>query len=206
VGRADAFRAHDLARDPCLAGYQFSAGVVQFLARAAADVDAVRGMQDALAKGSPDAFSLAFSARILREHAGAFAADWPRVLEWTRSHVLPVERLGLQPPIGTKGIETRPGGGGGSSRYVFRWKWPDPRFTDECRAVICRSRPPAGASPEETASLLRIRKSRELYQSAGGYHAQQIDAAWKGAYVVVWALIDLGTDSLWSEPLVLGKV
>ncbi len=206
IARADAFRAHEISRDACFAGYPFPAGAAQFLSRAAADVDAVRGMQEALAKGSPDEFARAFSARILREHAGGFAAHWPRVLEWTRTHVLPLNRLGLQPPIGAKAIETRPGGGRESSRCVFRWKWPDPRFTDECRVLICRSRPAEGVSPDDAASLLRIRKSRELYQSAGGFHTQQIDAAWRGSYVVVWARIDLGSDSLWSEPLVLGKV
>jgi hypothetical protein len=102
--------------------------------------------------------------------------------------------------------EARPEGGREASRCVFRWKWPDPRFTDECRVLICRSRPSDGGSPEEAASVPRIRKFREPYQSAGGYDAQQIDPAWKGAYVVVRARVDLGADVPWSEPLVPGKV
>ena len=96
--------------------------------------------------------------------------------------------------------------GKGPIHVALRWKWPEARFTDECRVVLCRSRPATAASPDETPSLLRIPKTRELYQAAGGYHAQQIDPAWKGCYVVVWARLDLGETEAWSEPLVLGKV
>ncbi|NQW48228.1 MAG: hypothetical protein HQ464_10745, partial [Planctomycetes bacterium] len=72
--------------------------------------------------------------------------------------------------------------------------------------LLCRSKPSTTASPDDTASLLKIPKTRELYQSAGGYHAQQVNAIWKGCYAVVWAKVDLGETALWSEPLILGKV
>lgn len=206
VGKDDAFRAYDLSRDPSLAGYPFAAPAARFLAQAATDVSSARGMQVAISQGDHEAFVRTFSARILREHTGLFATHWPTVLEWTKAHVLPRQRLGLQLPIGAKAMENRPGVTNGSARYVFRWKWPDARFTDECRLAICRNMPPESISPDEVAALLRIRKTRELYQSAGGYHPQEIDAAWKGAYVVVWARIDLGENALWSEPLVLGRV
>lgn len=206
VGKNDAFRAYGLSRDPSVAGYPFAAPIARYLAQAATDVSSARGMQAAISQGDHEAFVRTFSARILREHTGLFATHWPTVLEWTRSHVLPRQRLGLQLPIGVKALENRPGGNNGSARYVFRWKWPDARFTDECRLAICRNTPPDGISPEEVAALLRIRKTRELYQSAGGYHPQEIDAAWKGAYVVIWARIDLGAETLWSEPLVMGRV
>jgi hypothetical protein len=206
VARGDTFRAHDIAKEPCLAGYPFTAEVARCLAQAAVDVGAVRGMQAAIAAGDRDAFARCFSARILREHAAAFAGHWPVVLEWTRAHVLPLPRLGLAPPVGVRPVETKPAGENGHLRCVLRWKWPDPRFTDECRVLICRNRPPDGATPETAAAVIKIPKTRELYQSGGGYHAQQLDAAAKGCYVVVWARVDIGSESLWSEPLVLGKV
>jgi hypothetical protein len=206
TARGDAFRAHDIASEPCLAGYPFAADVARFLAQAASDVAAVRGMQAAITSGDRDAFSRAFSARILREHAAAFASHWRTVLEWTRSHVLPPARLGLEPPIGVRAIEVKPAGTDGQVRCVLRWKWPEPRFSDECRVFICRNRPAPSATPETATAVLKIPKTRELYQSGGGYHAQQLDVTTKGCYAVVWARVDLGTESLWSEPLVLGKV
>ncbi len=91
-------------------------------------------------------------------------------------------------------------------RCTLRWRWPEPRYTDECRVLVCRDKPGVAASPDETPSLLKIPKTRKLYESAGGFHAQQFSALWKGCYVVVWAKVDLGSTLLWSEPLVLGKV
>jgi len=108
--------------------------------------------------------------------------------------------------VGVKGVEIRAVRNAEFQRCVFRWKWPDPRFTDECRLLLCRSKPAAAATPEETPSQLKIPKTRELYQSAGGFHAQQVNVAWKDCYAVVWARIDLGSTVLWSEPLVLGRV
>jgi hypothetical protein len=206
VARGDAFRAHDITSAACLKDYPFVPDVSRFLARAASDVTAVRGMQAAITTGDCEAFSRAFSARILREHAATFAGQWPTLLEWTRSHVLPPARLGLAPPVGVRAVEVKPSGTDGLVRCVLRWKWPDPRFTDECRVLICRNRPANAATPETVTAVLKIPKTRELYQSGGGYHAQQLDVATKGCYAVVWARIDLGSESLWSEPLVLGKV
>jgi hypothetical protein len=206
INVGNAFRAHDITKEPCLAGYTFAANVGRYLAQAAVDVGAVRGMQKAIAAGDRDAFARSFSARILRDHSATFAEQWPTVLAWTRSHVLPSARLGLAPAVGVRAVEAKAAGGNGHVRCVLRWKWPEPRFTDECRVLICRNRPADGTTPDAIAAVLKIPKTRELYQSGGGYHAQQLDAMAKGCYVVVWARIDLGSESLWSEPLVLGKV
>jgi len=206
VAGGNAFRAHDITREPCLAGYPFAGTIARYLAQAAMDVGAVRGMQDAIKAGDHDAFARSFSARILRENAAAFADQWSTVVEWTRTHVLPPGRLGLASPVGARAVEAKQAGTNGYLRCILRWKWPEPRFTDECRVLICRNRPAERASPDAVTAVLKIPKTRELYQSGGGYHTQQIDAAAKGCYAVVWARIDLGSETLWSEPLVLGKV
>jgi hypothetical protein len=206
VAARDAFRAFDIENDPCIKGYVHGDVVRRFLEEAGRDVAAVQGMLDALRRGDRAVFADAFSARVIREHAGTFASHWDTLLEWTRSEILPARRLGLGPAVGVKAVESRAGGNPEFQRCVFRWKWPDPRFTDECRLLLCRSKPAAAASPEDTPSLLKIPKTRELYQSAGGFHAQQVGAAWQDCYAVVWARIDLGAVTLWSEPLVLGRV
>lgn len=206
VAGRDAFRAADIAADPAIQGYPHSDAVRRFLHDAGRDVAAVRGMLDALERDDRAAFVSAFSARVIREHSGTFQPHWEKLVALTKSEILPVERIGLGFPVGIKPVEVRPGGSRDFVRCTLRWKWPEPRHTDECRVLLCRSKPAATASPDETASLLKIPKTRELYQSAGGYHAQQVNALWKGCYAIVWAKVDLGQTVLWSEPLILGKV
>jgi hypothetical protein len=206
VAARDPFRAFDIDNDPCIKGYLHADAVRRFLDEASRDVAAVRGMLDALRRGDRAGFANTFSARVIRENTGTFANHWDTLLDWTRSEVLPAGRLGLGPAVGVKGVEIRAVRNAEFQRCVFRWKWPDPRFTDECRLLLCRSKPAAAATPEETPSQLKIPKTRELYQSAGGFHAQQVNVAWKDCYAVVWARIDLGSTVLWSEPLVLGRV
>jgi hypothetical protein len=206
VRSRDGFLAVDLDANPLVKGYAHTADVARFLANAIRDVGAVRGMVDALQRDDRATFARVFSSRVVREHVAAFRDHWRQIVEWVKSDVLPCDRLGLLPPVGQKPIEVRMRAGKGPIHVALRWKWPEARFTDECRVVLCRSRPATAASPDETPSLLRIPKTRELYQAAGGYHAQQIDPAWKGCYVVVWARLDLGETEAWSEPLVLGKV
>jgi hypothetical protein len=72
--------------------------------------------------------------------------------------------------------------------------------------LLCRNRPAAGDSPEGIAAWHKFQMTRENFEKAGGSKTVHAEAAWKGAYVVVWARIDLGDEVLWSEPLVLGKV
>lgn len=206
VRTCDPFRAFDINDHPLVKGYAHAPDVQKFLTDATHDVGSIRSMLDAFGRGDRSGFVQSFSARVIREHAPAFEKHWQTLIDWTEAEVLQTHKLGLLLPVGVKPIETVGGAGNGPLRVVFRWKWPEPRFTEDCRVVLCRSRPDPAASPEDTPCLFRISKTRELYQSAGGYHAQQVDPAWKGCYVVVWARLDLGATTLWSEPLLLGKV
>lgn len=206
IAARDVFRAADIDNDPCITGYTHGDVVRRFLDEAGRDVAVVRGLLEALQRGDRTRFAAAFSARVIREHAAAFQGHWDVLVEWTRSEVLPASRLGLEPAVGVKGVTTGPESDGRFQRCVFRWKWPAPRFTDECRLLLCRSVPPAAASPDDTPSLLKVPKTRELYQSAGGFHAQQVSSTWRDCYAVVWARIDIGAVTLWSEPLILGRV
>jgi hypothetical protein len=206
IAARDVFRAAAIDNDPCITGYMHGDVVRRFLDEAGRDVAVVRGLLEALQRGDRARFAAAFSARVIREHAAAFQDHWDVLVEWTRSEVLPASRLGLEPAVGVKGVTTRPESDGRFQRCVFRWKWPAPRFTDECRLLLCRSMPPAAASPDDTPSLLKVPKTRELYQSAGGFHAQQVSSTLKDCYAVVWARIDIGAATLWSEPLILGRI
>ena len=206
IATQSVFLLYDIAADSCLTGYPFPVNIARLLKTATADVGAVRGIMNALKTGDRVEFVRAFHARVLREHAPTFQPYWELILNWVQSDILPNERLGLQPPIAQRPLEIEVDSVSKTSRCELRWKWPESRFSDECRVLLCRNRPAASQSPDGIAAWLKFPMTRDMYQQAGGYRIVHADAAWKGCYVVVWARIDLGSNVLWSEPLVLGKV
>jgi serine/threonine protein kinase len=206
IAKEDAFLSHDIAADPFLVGYPFAAHVTRVLKKAEADVVAVRGMIESLKTDDRAAFTQTFSARVVREHTATLRPFRDRYREWLKTDVLPCDKLGLQLPRGQRPLECQPGSDRKSTRCKLSWQWPAARFTDECAVLLCRNRPAAGESPEGIAAWHKFQMTRENFEKAGGSKMVHAEAAWKGAYVVVWARIDLGDEVLWSEPLVLGKV
>jgi serine/threonine protein kinase len=206
IAKGDAFLSHDIAADPSLAGYPFAAHVTRELKKAETDVVAVRGMIESLKTDDKAAFTKAFSARVVRDHATTLRPFRDRYLEWLKSDVLPCDKLGLQLPRGQRPLECEPGPDRKSTRCRLSWQWPAARFTDECAVLLCRNRPAAGESPEKITAWHKFQMTRENFEKAGGSKTVHAEAAWKGCYVVVWARIDLGDEVMWSEPLVLGKV
>jgi len=206
IAKGDTVAGCSIVSESCLVGYPFNAATKRWIDSAKADAGAVQGMIDAIEASDPKRFSGSFDAGVVRRHAGTLRPHWQRVLEWVKSDVLPIDRLGLQPPRAQRPLEIEPSADRRSTRCTMRWNWPELRFTDECRVLVCRNRPTADESPDLIKAWIDFPMTREMYQSAGGFRRQSIDPTWRGAYVVVWAKVDLGTDVLWSEPLVLGKV
>ncbi len=206
VAKGDTLLGSEIVEDGCLRGYAFDDGTKRWIESARADAGSVRGMVDGLTSGNRSQFAAHFNTRLVRSHAASLRNDWSKVLDWVKSDVLPTARLGLAPPRAQRPLELEKSRNQKASRCTIRWNWPEIRFSDECRVMICRNRPVAGESPDSIGAWLDFPMTREMYQSAGGFRRQTIDAAWQGSYVVVWAKIDLGTEVLWSEPLVLGKV
>lgn len=202
----DAFRAFDLAGYPVVDGYKHHPDIAMFLRGASQDVASVRGMLNAFAVSDAKMFAASFSAGVIRSRMAIFAEHWESLVAWTRDVVLSCESIGLGNAKGVKGVESRPAGPGRWLRMTVRWKWPESRFSDECVVVLCKNKPRQSDVPSDVDALIRIPKTRALYESAGGFHSQQVNAAWAGCYVVVWAKVDFGEDVLWSEPFVIGKV
>lgn len=206
IAKGDTLRGSQIVEDKCLSGYAFDDGTRRWIDSARADASSVRGMLDGLGSANRGQFASSFNARLIRSHASSLQPEWTKVLEWVKSDVLPIGRLGLAPPRAQRPLEIEKSVNQKASRCTMRWNWPEVRFSDECRVMICRHRPVAGESPDSISAWLDFPMTREMYQSAGGFRRQKIDATWQGSYVVVWAKIDLGSEVLWSEPLVLGKV
>jgi hypothetical protein len=206
IEKGDTVLGCGIVAEPCLDGYPFDEKTKRWVESARADAGAVRGMLDAFKTDDRVGFVQSFNARLVRGHAGTLRPHWHRLVAWVKSDVLPAERLGLKPPTAQRPLELQPAADRKSTRCTMRWNWPEQRFTEECRVMVCRNRPAAGESPDTIKGWVDFPMTREMYQSAGGFRRHVIDAAWQGAYVVVWAKIDLGAESFWSEPLVLGKV
>ena len=202
--KGDAFTGSDIATDPCLKEYPFDDTTSRWIAWSQAVVQAVRDMSAAAQRGDRNAFVTSFDAAFMRDHASSLKAHWRQLTEWVRCDVLPA--ASPQPPIAQKPLEVSPGDVKGASRCRLKWRWPERRFTDECMVVICRSKPAEDDVPRSVAALVSFPMTRESYEDAGGFRTVHAEPDWKGAYIAVWAKIDLGSDSFWSQPLVLGRI
>jgi hypothetical protein len=199
-----AARGEEIVSDPCLAGYAFDDATTRWIEWAREVGRAVREMTAATERGDDKAFLASFDAAFLRDHTVMFQTHWQQILEWVRSAVMPAAKP--QPPIGQRAFEVEPGTGKSESRCRLTWRWPDHRFTDKCMVVISRDKPNAASEPSNIEPLLSFTVTRGAYQSGGGYYTLQAKPEWKGGYITVWAKLDLGTDTLWSQPLVLGRI
>ena len=202
--KGDAFAGYDFAADPCLEGYSFDDTTSNWLAWSRTVVRVVQEMTVAAQRGDRTAFLKSFDAAFMRGHAPALRSHWHQLLEWVQADVLPA--AALHPPIAQKPLEVTAGAAKGSSRCRLKWRWPEKRFADECMVVICRTKPAANAVPQAVAALVSFPMTRESYEDAGGFRTVHAGPDWKGAYIAVWAKIDLGRDSFWSQPLVLGRI
>jgi hypothetical protein len=86
-----------------------------------------------------------------------------------------------------------------------RWIWPPARLADQCLLAVCRDEPPAGADPMELDPLYCQIMDRSAWENAGGNRLLKPQPDWAGAYVAVWARVDLGFRAFYSDPLILGR-
>ena len=63
-----------------------------------------------------------------------------------------------------------------------------------------------GAHPDDVESLYDTTISRFQWQDDHEHFAITVQEEWRGAYVVVWANVDLGYELLHSAPLVVGQL
>ena len=119
-----------------------------------------------------------------------------------QSEILPLKKLGLAPPLVGRSITPE---GSSNSRFRLQWRWPATRFTDDCLITICRGIPKAESTGPNEIAIHRIPIDRRRWEN-GGYFSLTPKPEWKGKYVAIWAIIDVGFAKLYSEPLVLGRL
>jgi hypothetical protein len=192
-----------LTQHPSLQGYPLPDGCPEAL-QAAQDRQArLDVLLAALRDGQPSPFREAFDARLVRQFAPQFAPSQALLTQWVRTELLSAEKLGLQPPADQPPLldVDEPEG-----NCRVRWTWPEERFADQCILAICPAEPATDENPEKATAHWRATVGRKEYEAAGGSWLVMVDRAWQASCVVVWAVVDLGTEKLYSRPLVLGTI
>jgi hypothetical protein len=204
VTTGDPLRMARLAAEPCLVGYPLPADWQRLLGKAASEVGILQRLLDLLERHERTALHEVFDARVVRRYALEFQPYAKQLQEWLAAEMRSAERLGLAPAVARRSLVHEPGNNG-----TFRacWSWPGPRFTERCLLAICRNMPRTGDDPTKIHALFRLPIDRKSYEEGGGSRVFHVEPAWSGAYVVVWALVELGGGVVVaSEPLVLGRL
>ena len=159
--------------------------------------------ESAAAPPAPPNFSEQFDARAVRPQKEQFAPHAAILEEWLRSAVLPLEKLGLAPPLDqpTMTPVEEPEG-----HIRVSWKWPAPRFSEECVLAVCAAEPKAGEDAEQLAVHWREAVTAAQWTANGSNRLIPVEKGWEGSSVAVWAVVDLGFAKLYSPPLILGQI
>ncbi|MEE8451274.1 MAG: hypothetical protein V3R99_05140 [Thermoguttaceae bacterium] len=165
--------------------------------------DGTEALETALNEGRRSALGELFDARIIRNNLERFAAHEQLLSDWVVSEVLPADKLGLAPASGRKSLAAAKLA---ANTYHVRWTWPEPRFADQCLLLVCPHEPGRDDDPMSVTVRHRTAVDRDAWQKAGNRQTIQIEADGEDDCVVVWAIVDLGFRSFYSEPLVLGRL
>jgi hypothetical protein len=203
IGRRDEAAIAEIIRDPTLKDYPMPPSWAPVIRSARQRIAKLEALLAALEAGDPSKLLPLFDARIVRHYQERFR-PYQQVLEaWTRSEILPAERIGLRPAVGRASLvrsEKR------RDTYRVRWTWPQQRFTHECVLAVCREPPGPDDDPRQFSALFRIPLDRQSWESGGGSRVIHVKPEWAGSAVAVWAVVNLGFQLLFSHPLTLGRL
>ena len=186
-----------------LAGYPLPGNWAGIVRQARADADAVRGLLEVLRSGRRERLAEVFDVRVIRQNAKAMAPYKAPLRQWLTTEILPAAKLGLDIPVGQKPLAKDPTD---RAKYQACWKWPASRFNEQCMLVLCRSKPRPQDDPRKMVVQHHQMVDRKKYEEAGGMVPLNVIPEWQRCYVVVWALVDLGFEDFFSEPVVLGRM
>jgi hypothetical protein len=190
-----------LVSDPALEGYPLPAQWSTTIRGARNRASLCNLLLGALGDGQRGLFVERFDAPLIRRQAQRFLPYAALIGDWVRADVLPLPNIGLGPAVGRANISRLE-----EHRGVLRvrWTWPLPRIADECLLAVCRSAPGATDLPSDVQAVYRSPIERTAWESGGGSRVIEPLPEWEGFHLVVWARVDLGFASFYSQPLVLG--
>ncbi len=191
----------DLMECPELRDFPLPQEVRDQIGAAEKDIAASRRLRQVLQQGSPQAMQQAFDVRVIQQHPQQFQPLGPVIRKLVASEILPLSKSGLR----SQGVKMRSTPKSTLLTGDARWSWPLPRLTDRCLLLVTPKRVASTDTPESCTVGLRMEVTRRDYEGAG---CRTIVApmSCRDHFVVVWALVDVGFEQWWSEPVVLGRL
>ncbi len=193
----------ELAGSPLLENWPHSQLDGDHITRSQRAVGDARGLLDALKNGQKQKFAKLFNVRAIQDFPQQFEPYQSTLRDWITQELLRLDQNGLKDPTVMRAIDKVFGAG---NTFKLRWEWPEPRITNACLLKICRARPADGAAADQVPATQTHVVLRETYKSAGSSFSLPAQAKSIGGLVVVWAIIEVGDEKFYTEPLVLGRL
>lgn len=192
-----------LAGHALLKGYRLSAELDAPVRKARQRSQAAQQLLETLKNKDRAAFLKHFDAAMVRQYTRFFQPHQKQLEAWIRSEVAVLDKLGLSSPLfGAPALIPVPG----TETCQVRWRWPEPRFAGSCEILVLRGTPSRDKTPSQLESQFHEMLTRRAWEDSGGCLLLHLESALANGVVAVWAVIDVGFATFYSEPLVLGRL
>ncbi len=145
------------------------------------------------------AFLTRFDAKLVSDVCHQFRHHQPVVRQWLEADILPADRIGFA--VDQQTAVTRDA----DNLLRIRWTWPPPSVTNQCHLVISSERPSRHALPEDLPAAYSATIPRDQWDEQTG-HIVPADPQWEGNRIFVWAVVELGFQTFYSEPFEVGAI
>lgn len=154
---------------------------------------------NALRENHRSAFVELFDAAVVGDICQQFRHHQIGVRQWVETEILPADRIGFATDPETAVTRDEEG------NLRLRWTWPPPRISNQCRLVICKSKPAPHDLPEDVQAQYAASIDRHQWDATAG-HVVPSDPEWEGSRVMVWAVVELGFQTFFSEAFEVGMI
>jgi serine/threonine protein kinase len=139
-----------------------------------------------------------------RELVAELATERPhhrRTLDWLiQQEILPLQASGLAHAMdGSLHFA-------GQQRWRATWVWPAARIAIRCRMIVTKSKLLPHANPDDLAALYDAVVERRPFVDPAPTIEFAALPEWDGASVYVWAIVEIGSERFYSEPLAVGRL
>ncbi len=145
------------------------------------------------------AFLTRFDAKLVSDVCHQFRHHQPVVRQWLEADILPADRIGFA--VDQQTAVTRDA----DNLLRIRWTWPPPSVTNQCHLVISSERPSRHALPEDLPAAYSATIPRDQWDEQTG-HIVPAEPQWEGNRIFVWAVVELGFQTFYSEPFEVGAI
>jgi len=196
--------ADHLLGQPCMQGQELPSELTSELKELRAKVHKAtaakrQAIVNTLMENDRSAFFELFDAALVSEICRQFRHHQPVISQWVESEVLPIPRIGLAADPENAIVRDEEG------NLAINWTWPPPNISQKCHLLICQKRPSASSLPVDVDAQYSVVIRRHQWDEATGHQLSQ-NTEWDGSEVYVWAVIELGDQTFYSEPFRIGQI